>query len=206
MTGLPAPHLTPDDIDACLAGTLPAARARHLAACAECEQAVQAERELADVLARLPLFTPSAGFDARVMAAVRVPDPFALRSLGAALGSTRGRLLATRRSAALTVACALALVASMGTSAAWVLAHRAVFAGAEQWLTADAVQWAWASLRGLALDLMGQPWYGGVRSLIEEPGKLALLSALASLLYVGGLLALRRLLAIPAQRVAHASV
>jgi hypothetical protein len=41
---------------------------------------------------------------------------------------------------------------------------------------------------------------------VENPGRLALISALASVSYLGGIFALRRLLALPTQRVAHAGI
>jgi hypothetical protein len=53
---------------------------------------------------------------------------------------------------------------------------------------------------------MEQPWFAGFRGLLDDPGRLALASAFGTLVYVTGVLALRRLLTVPAptQRVAHA--
>jgi hypothetical protein len=53
---------------------------------------------------------------------------------------------------------------------------------------------------------MEQPWFAGFRGLLDDPGRLALASAFGTLVYVTGVLALRRLLAVPTptQRVAHA--
>jgi hypothetical protein len=55
----------------------------------------------------------------------------------------------------------------------------------------------------LASNLLEQPWYGGLKSLADNPGRLALFSALGSFAYLIGLIALRRLLAAPTQQVAH---
>jgi hypothetical protein len=54
--------------------------------------------------------------------------------------------------------------------------------------------------------LIEQPWYSGIKGLIESPGRLALYSGLASFAYLAGLVALRRLLTVPTQQVAHAAV
>ena len=98
-------------------------------------------------------------------------------------------------------------IGSMAASVAWTLANRdtlLVFGG---WLAAEAGQWAWVGVRGTALTLMEQPWFAGFRGLLDAPGRLALASAFGTLVYVTGVLALRRLLTVPAptQRVAHAN-
>jgi predicted anti-sigma-YlaC factor YlaD len=201
MTGLPAPHLTPDDIDGWLAGAPGPAVQAHLDECPVCRAFAEEERALVARLAAVPLFTPRADFAARVMAAVQVPDPFAIRSLAAA----RRRLFATRKSIAIAASIALLLVGSMAASALWTLANQDTLIAAGNWLAAEAGRWAWVGLRGAALNLLEEPWYGEVRGLVDTPARLALLSALASVAYVSGVLALRRLLAIPAQRVAHAA-
>jgi hypothetical protein len=154
-------------------------------------------------LAALPLFEPSANFTDRVMASVRVPDPFAIRSIRTA----RRRLFATPRSAALAACLALLVVGSMATSVVWTLANRDTLLALGGWLVAEAGQWAWVGVRGAALTLMEQPWFAGFRGLLDEPGRLALASALGTMVYVSGVLALRRLLTAPAptQRVAHAN-
>jgi hypothetical protein len=138
------------------------------------------------------------------MASVSIPDPFAIRSLQA----TRRRLLATPKSLALAASLAAVLLGSMTWSIAWSLANQQTLASIGSWLLAQASQVLWLGLRGLASNFMEQPWYAAVRTLVENPGRLALVSALASLAYLGGIVALRRLLAPPTQAVgvAHASV
>jgi hypothetical protein len=73
-------------------------------------------------------------------------------------------------------------------------------------MIAEGGQAAWFAVRGVASNFIEQPWYGTVRGLVENPGRLALISALASLVYLGGIIALRRLLALPTQQVAHANI
>src|SRR3712207_2115565 len=116
MTPVPGPHLSPDDVELWLSGTLDAERTRHLDLCPECFDRAQAEREIVEQLAALPPMAPTADFADRVMARVTIADPFALRSL-------RQRIFASRRSLAVAATLALAVVGSMVASAAWSLAN-----------------------------------------------------------------------------------
>ncbi len=150
----------------------------------------------------LPLMGPAADFADRVMASVVVPDPFAIRSLQA----TQRRLLGTPRSLAVAASLTLLLLGSMAGSIAWSLTHQETIASIGTWFLAQGGQLAWLSLRGLASNLIEQPWYHGIRALVDNPVRLALGSALASLAYLGGVFALRRLLALPTQQVAHAGI
>jgi hypothetical protein len=202
MTQVPGPHLTPDDLDRWLDGTLPAGAVRHLESCHECLELVRAEREIAELIAALPLMAPSAGFTDRVMASVQVPDPFSIRSLGAA----RRRLFATRRSLAVAASLAILLVGSMAGSIVWTLGHQDTLAGLGSWLLAQGGQAMWLALRGIATNLMEQPWYEAAKGVVTQPGRLAIASGVATLAYLGGILALRRLLALPTQQVAHAGL
>lgn len=199
MTGHFARHLSPDDIDAWLAGAPAPEARRHLEACSACRDLALAERELVRALAALPRLAPREDLADRVMAAVRIPDPFALRALAAA----GRRLLGSRRSLAIAAGLAVVLLAAMGASAAWTLEHRGLLAALSDWATGEALRWAWVALRGAALNLLEQPGLGGLRRLVEAPALLALVSALGSLGYLSGVLALRRLLAVPG-RARHA--
>jgi hypothetical protein len=58
----------------------------------------------------------------------------------------------------------------------------------------------------VASNVIEQPWYDGAKVLVGNPTRLALASAVASFAYLGGVLALRRLLALPTQGVAHAGL
>jgi hypothetical protein len=202
MTRPTGPHLSPDEIDAWLIGALAPELQRHADDCQECLELLRAEREIADQISALPLMSPAAGFADRIMASVIMPDPFAIRSLQA----TRRRLFATPKSLAFAAGLVLFLLGSMGGSIVWSLAHQETLASIGSWLVNQGGQAAWFGLRGLASNFIEQPWYGGLRSLAENPGHLALISGLASIVYLGGVFALRRLLALPTQRVAHAGI
>jgi hypothetical protein len=200
MTRPPEAHLSPDQIDAWLAGSHTQDAQQHLDQCRVCLERVRTEREIVDQISSLQLMSPSAGFADRVMAAVVVPDPFAIRSLGA----VRHRLFATRKSIAVAASTTLLLLGSMAGSIAWTLTNQETIASIGNWLLSETAQMAWLSLRGLASNLIEQPWYNGLQAVLSNPVRLALGSALASALYLGGILALRRLLTLPTQRVAHA--
>ena len=202
MTRPSGPHLSPDEIDAWLAGNLPPEWQQHLDHCQECLERTRVEREIVDQITALPLMSPTPGFADRVMAAVVVPDPFAIRSLQA----TRRRLFASTRSLAVAASLALLLLGSMAGSIAWTLANQDTMANLGNWLITNAGQAAWLGFRGVASNVIEQPWYNSLRSLAENPSRLALFSGLASFAYLGGVLALRRLLAVPTQQVAHASI
>jgi hypothetical protein len=196
------PHLSPDDIDAWLAGALAPALQRHVDHCQLCLEQLRFEREIADQITALPLLSPTPGFSDRVMASVIVPDPFAIRSLQA----TRRRVLATPRSIALAASVSLLLLGSMVGSIVWSLNNQETLAAMGSWLIAQGGQALWFGIRGLTSNLIEQPWYGTVRSMLESPGRLGLISAMVSFAYFGGVIALRRLLALPTQQVAHANL
>jgi hypothetical protein len=202
MTRPSESHLSPDEIDAWLAGTLAPAPQRHVDQCQVCLEQLRAERDIADQIAALPLLSPMPGFSDRVMASVIVPDPFAIRSLQA----TRRRLFATPKSVALAASLALLLLGSMAGSIVWSLSHQETLVSLGSWLMTQAGQAAWFGVRSLVSNFIEQPWYNSIRALVENPGRLALVSAMASLAYLGGAVALRRLLALPTQQVAHASI
>jgi hypothetical protein len=199
MTRPSGAHLTPDEIDACVSGIPAPALQQHLEECPTCLEQVRMDREVAELIAGLPPLIPSPDFSHRVMAQVSIPDPFAIRSLQ----TTRRRLFATPQSFAAAAALIIGLVGSMVGSVVWSLANQDTLAAIGNWIVAQGGQALWLGVQGLASTLIEQPWYAGFRSLLENPARLAALSAAGSLAYLGGLLALRRLLAVPAQRVAH---
>jgi hypothetical protein len=202
MTRPSGTHLSPDEIESWLAGTLAQEWQQHLDQCQACLERVRTEREVVEQIAMLPLMSPEAGFADRVMAAVVIPDPFAIRSLQA----TQRRLFATRKSMAVAASLSLLVLGSMAVSIAWSLTHQETLASIGSWLLSQSSQIAWLSVRGVASNLIEQPWYNGIRSLLENPGRLALGSALVSAVYLGGLLALRRLLALPTPQVAYVGI
>jgi hypothetical protein len=201
MTPVSGPHLTPDDFDAWLAGALLPAAQDHLAQCVACWERAETEREIVDLLGALPLMSPAPGFADRVMARVTVPQPLT----APAAASLRSRIFATRRSMALAASLLVLVAGSMTGSVVWTLGHQDTLAALGGWITSQAGQAAWIAVRGVASTFMEQPWFAGFKALASSPGRLALASALALTAYLGGVLALRRLLALPAQQVAHAS-
>src|SRR4051812_43765333 len=176
MTRPPGTHLSPDEIDTWLAGNLTAEWQQHLDHCQECLERARAEREIVDQLAGLKLMSPASGFADRVMAAVTLPDPFAIRSIQA----TRRRLFASQKSLAVAASLIVLLMGSMASSIVWTLTHPQTLASIGQYLLSQGEQIAWLSLRGVASNLMEQPWYSGVQSFLSNPGRLALGSAMLS--------------------------
>lgn len=202
MTRPPGTHLSPDEIDSWLSGNLAREWQQHLDQCQTCLERARIEREIVDQIGTLPLMSPADGFADRVMASVAVPDPFSIRSLQA----TRRRLFATKRSVAIAASLTLLILGSMSGSIAWSLANQETIASIGNWLLTAGGQVAWLSLRGVASNLIEQPWYSSLRSILESPGRLAVGSAVATTVYLIGVLALRRLLALPTQRVAHVGI
>ena len=202
MTPVPGPHLTPDDLDAWLAGALAPAAQAHLAGCPACQERADTEREIVAMLGALPLLGPAPGFSDRVMARVRIPEAVTVSTFA----MLRRKAFATRRNTAIAAGLLLALFGSMAGSIVWTLGNQDTLAALGGWLTAQAGQAAWIGVRGVASNFIEQPWFAGLRSLAASPGRLGLASALAMLAYIGGVLAFRRLLALPTQQVAHAGV
>jgi hypothetical protein len=202
MTPVPGAHLTPDDFDAWLAGTLAPEAEAHLAGCPTCQERADTEREIIALLDGLPLLSPSPGFANAVMARVKVPRVETVSTLQL----IRQRAFATRRSTAVAAGLLVVLLGSMAGSVVWTLGHQAQLAAFGSWLSAEAGQLGWAGVRAVASNFIAQPWFAGLRSLAASPGRLGLASVLALAVYLAGVMALRRLLALPTQQVAHASV
>jgi hypothetical protein len=196
-------HLTLDDLDALLEGHLEVVKLRHIEQCDPCREFARAEQQLAARLAALPLFTPQAGFADRVMIAFR-PAPMPAHA-APAWQRARDRVFASRRSFALAASLTVAVVGSMAASVAWTLNHQDTMTAAGHWLTSQAGQALWVTLRGLASNLFEQPWYSSVRSFIGSPERLALVTGSLSLAYLTGVLTLRRLLKAPASGLVRAN-
>jgi hypothetical protein len=202
MTPVPGAHLTSDDFDAWLGGTLAPAAQEHLAGCPTCQERADTEREIVTLLEGLPLLSPRPEFANRVMLQVRIPQP----ETAGTLQLLRRRAFATRRSTAIAAGLLVLLLGSMTGSVIWTLGHQEVLAAAGGWLSAQAGQAAWLGIRTVASNFIEQPWFAGFRSLAASPGRLGLASTAALLMYLAGVVALRRLLALPTQQVAHAGV
>jgi hypothetical protein len=199
MTG-PRQHLTPDEIDSLLEGEPTPSQLEHLTDCAECTLLLGQHRAVVSSLDALPYFDPGEEFADQVMFQVAVPDPFAMRSMATA----RRRLLETGRRRALAASVAVALVGMMTASIIWTSLNREVLTSAGSWLGGEATQWFWVALRGAFANVTEQPWFDSARRALGAPVRLAAVSACIMLLYVVGLMALRRLMALPSEGAAHA--
>jgi hypothetical protein len=196
-----SPHLSAEELDAVLDGTADTSLLRHAEDCAGCAKLLGQHRAVIQALDTLPRFAPSEDFADQVMFQVAVPDPFAMRSIATA----RRRVLSTARSRALAASVAVALVGTMAASIIWTALNRDVLASTGHWLGGEAMQWFWVALRGTFANVTEQPWFEAVRRLFGAPVRIALASALAMLLYGGGLYALRKLMTLPAEGAAHAN-
>jgi hypothetical protein len=105
---------------------------------------------------------------------------------------------------ALAAAVVVLLVGSMAGSIIWTLGHQATIAAMGEWVLVQTGQAGWLAIQGVASNFIEQPWYGTVRSAFGSPGLVAAASALAAAAYLAGVYALRRLLTLPTQQVAHA--
>lgn len=202
MSPVSGPHLTPEDLDAWLAGALAPAALEHLAGCPACQERADTEREIVALIAGLPLMSPTPGFADRVMARVAVPQSAQVRTFDL----LRQRVFASRRSMAFAAGLLVVMLGSMTGSIVWTIGHQETLAALGRWLTAQAGQAAWLGVRGVASNFIEQPWFAAFRELASSPARLATASGLALLAYLSGVLALRRLLALPTPRVAHAGV
>ena len=193
MTRAHEQHLTLDEIDALLEDAPYAAAHPHLLGCTACRERIDSEREIVARLAALPYATPSLDFADRVMARVTVPQPATVPVRRSVVPSFRRWAIA-----------ASILVALMATSVAWSLLNQELLTGTVSSLGNGALDWAWLTLRGVAANVMEQPWYAGLRGFFGDPVRLAMISGGITLVYLGGVFALRRLMALPTQGVAHA--
>ena len=190
MTDLPVSHLSADDLDLWVEGGLRGPALRHLAQCGTCRTLVERERELLTLLGTLGHLSPRADLADRVMARVALKQP----------ETSLARFGLRRRTAAL----AAVLVAGMVASIVWSLGNRALL---DQWglqLVGVANDTLWLMVQAVASNLIEQPWFQEVRAFLSVPGRLLLAAGAASVMWVGGLLVLRRLMTLPASRVAHA--
>jgi len=195
----PVPHLTGDDLDAWVLGVLPPERESHLRRCPECQALADQERVLVMRLQALPLFDPRPGLADRVMRQVDLP----VTSLATAWRHWRVRAGREPRTVGITAAVAMMLGGTIAASAAWTAGHQEVITGAGNWLVGQAQQWWWQGAGLVTALLQRQPWYDSMRSALT-PGRIAALSGTLLVLYAGGIMLLRRLLAPPPADTARA--
>jgi hypothetical protein len=193
-------HLSLDEVDAWLDGSLSEARRTHIESCFECRTLTRAERVLVRRLDAMEQFAPSPAFGDGVMARLDLPDPFALRTAY----RFWDRVKASRRTLAIAASIMVVLGLSMGGSVAWSLSHHETLTSWGSWLTTQASSWFWVGLRGAVSNLLEHPWYDTLKHLVGTPGRVAAFSAINMAVYVGCVLLMKRLLAFPGQQVAHA--
>ncbi len=201
MTDLTHGHLTPEDLDRWLEGSLPAAQLVHLEDCPDCFALAHAERRVVAWLGQLPLLAPSAGLSDRVMRAVTVPAPVA-RAPWRVLSQPS---LLGPRWRAVAAGAALALGGS-GLSVAWSISHPDQLASLMSWLGNEAYRYGWTGLQAVVANLAEQPWTGAARTLLASPARAALSIGAGVLLYASGLLAMRRLMTAPTNGVGHVRI
>jgi len=184
------PHLTPDDLDALLVGSMSAPVRTHLGECGSCRSLAATDRAVVTRLERLPRFSPAPGFPDRVMARVSIAGS-PVRSI---LGLTV-RLPTSRLAASIAAVLAIGLV----TSVVWTLGNREVLAAWGQQATALVDRWLWLGLQTLAANLTEQPWYDSARAAVGSPVRLAAASVAIVATWSAGILALKRLVTAPSR-------
>ena len=199
MTRALEQHLTADELDLVHENKAGAAVRAHISMCDDCGQLVQSDRQLVHELSRLAMHVPGVGFEERVMAAVRIPEPLS------ATAALRRRVFSTRRSLLTAATLVLGLLGSMGASVAWSLTHREALLAFGRTVKAGLLDIAWTTAQSLATSVIEQPWYAGVRGVLDTPERLAFALGAVMIGWLGGVLLLRRLIALPDQRVAHES-
>jgi hypothetical protein len=193
------PHLTAEDLDLWVDGILPAAREAHLRDCPECQVLADQERVLVLRLQQVPLFNPAPGFSERVMDRVNIP----VTSLAGAWRFWRTRVFANPMSVAAAASAAVLLGGSLAASAAWAAAHQDTITGVGPWLLNQGQQLWQQGLTMASGVLQQQSWYAPIRAALTPP-KLIALGATIVALYGAGVLAMRRLLALPTPQVSRA--
>jgi hypothetical protein len=197
MTRQTLQHLTADELDLLLEGSFPEGVRNHLNTCPDCDRLVREERQVVQAVASLPLHVPRADFEDRVMARVLIAQPLSL------LATLQKRAFASRRNTAIAAALGIGLLASLGGSIAWTLGNMELLAAVGRAVLGTAAESGWVVARSLASTLIEQPWYATARAALDSPTRLAFAAGGLVTSWVAGLLLLRRLVALPAQRVAH---
>lgn len=192
-------HLTPEDLDQWVLGELPLVRQSHLRGCPDCQALADAERVLVLQLEALPLFTPRADFADRVMDQV---DTGRL-SLAGAWRRWRSGVARNPLTVGMAAGVAGLLGGSIAASVAWAAGHQDTISGASTWLMTHAQALFWQGVGVASAALEQQGWYQALRTTLT-PGRAALLVGVTVSLYAAGVLALRRLLALPSAGTARA--
>ena len=198
MAGQAGAHLSAEELDLWTLGALAGNREQHLHSCPRCREVADAERVLVRQLEALPLLGPAEGFTKRVLDGVHLP----VSSLAGAWHLWRREVGSNPIRVGIAASVAVILGGSVAASAAWAAGNQDMILGVADWLRANGELWAWQGLGMAQTFLDQQGWYGALRSSLT-PGHLAAMGALTIGLYAGGMLALRRLLALPEAEVAR---
>jgi hypothetical protein len=192
-------HFAPDELEAWIAGALPARREAHLRTCPDCQALADAERVLVMRLEALPLFDPAPGLADRVLGEIDLP----VTSIRSAWRQWRRRIARDAVSAGAAAGVAVLLGGSVAASAAWAAGNQEVILGAGTWLLHQGQQLFWQGVATGTALLQQQPWYGAARAALT-PGWLAVIAGGMAALYAGGVILLRRLIALPNPEAARA--
>jgi hypothetical protein len=195
-----AGHLSLDELDLWVTAQLPPGREGHLRNCQGCQKLANEERMLVMRLEALPLFNPREGFSDRVMDRVHVP----VISLAGAWRLWRTGFTRNPMHVGIAASVAVLLGGSVAASAAWAAGHQDLITGAGTWLLSYGEQWYWQGVSLATGFLERQAWYDSARAALT-PARLIGIGAMAVGLYTGGVLLLRRLLALPDSPVARAT-
>jgi hypothetical protein len=193
-------HFTPDDLDQWVEGALPARREAHLRGCPECRLLADQERMLVMRLEALPLFDPRPGLADRVLDRVQLP----VTSLAGAWRVWHRRFMGNPMGVGIAAGVSIMLGGSLAASAAWAAGHQDLITGVGSWLFHQGQQLFWQTVAQGSAQLQQEPWYPTIRAAMT-PGRMLAVAAGVSALYAGGVILLRRLLALPeAPQVARA--
>ena len=197
--GPEAEHLTADDLELWVEGALPLRGETHLRHCRECQALADAERVLVMRLEALPLFHPAPVFADRVMARVEVP----VTSIAGAWRRWRSRAMAEPTSVGLAAGVAVMLGGSIAASAAWAAGNQEFITGAGRALLTNGETWFWQGVTLLNATIQAQSWYTPLRAGLT-PGRIVAVVGLGVALYAAGIVALKRLIALPGSEPARA--
>jgi hypothetical protein len=154
---------------------------------------------VAKLLGSLPLFSPSAGFANRVMHAVIGAEQHDERGGRLRFGAV---LRSNRRALTLAASVALLFVGALTSSVIWAVAHQETLAALGPQLSEGARHLTQQVLTAGARELTRQPWYGAAT---VSSFRASVLMSVLALLYVSGMVVLRRLLATPSTGATHAN-
>lgn len=196
-----ASHLTADDLDLWAEGALPARREAHLRSCPACQTLADQERVLVMRLNALPLYEPRPGFADRVLDRVDLP----VTSLAGPWQVWHARFLRNPLSIGMAAGVSVLLGGSLAASAAWAASNQDTITGVGPWLLQQGQLLFWQAVAQGSVLLEQQSWYTTLRAATTPPRVLAAVAIVVGL-YAGGVLLLRRLLALPeAPQVARAT-